>query len=122
MNLTLTTLCENTAGRYGFAAEWGLSILIQADGMNILFDTGWSLAAVRNADTLGIDLNTVDKIVLSHGHADHTGGLLEVLKRTGPKEVIAHPALWEQKYTKRARQDVWNSKAIRQRIQGNPTK
>jgi len=102
MDLTLTTLCENTAGRYGFMAEWGLSILVQADGMNVLFDTGANYAAVRNADKLGVDLRAVDKIVLSHAHADHTGGLREVLMRTGPKEVIAHPAIWELKYTKRA--------------------
>lgn len=101
MNLTLTTLCENTAGRPGFMAEWGLSILVKADGMNVLFDTGANFAAVRNADKLGVDLRAVDTIVLSHAHADHTGGLREVLKRTGPKEIIAHPAIWESKYTKR---------------------
>jgi len=53
MNLSLTTLCENTAGRYGFMTEWGLSILVQADGMNVLFDTGWNMAAVRNAINSG---------------------------------------------------------------------
>jgi len=101
MNVTLTTLCENTAGKPGFMAEWGLSILVQADGVNVLFDTGGYFAAVRNADKLGIDLRAIDKIVLSHGHADHTGGLRDVLMRTGPREVIAHPAIWELKYTKR---------------------
>jgi 7,8-dihydropterin-6-yl-methyl-4-(beta-D-ribofuranosyl)aminobenzene 5'-phosphate synthase len=102
MNITLTTLCENTAGKPGFMAEWGLSILIQTDSANVLFDTGGNFAAVRNADKLGVDLRAVDKIVLSHSHADHTGGLREVLRRTGPKEIIAHPAIWELKYTKRA--------------------
>ena len=102
MKISLTTLCENTAGKPGFMAEWGLSILVQADGMNVLFDTGGNFAAVRNADKLGVDLRAVDKIVLSHAHADHTGGLREVLMSTGPKEIIAHPAIWEPKYTKRA--------------------
>ena len=102
MNVTLTTLCENTAGKPGFMAEWGLSILVQTDSTNVLFDTGGSFAAVRNADKLGVDLRAVDAIVLSHAHADHTGGLREVLRRTGPKEIIAHPAIWELKYTKRA--------------------
>jgi 7,8-dihydropterin-6-yl-methyl-4-(beta-D-ribofuranosyl)aminobenzene 5'-phosphate synthase len=102
MNVTLTTLCENTAGKPGFIAEWGLSILIQTDSANVLFDTGGSFAAVRNADKLGVDLRAVDAIVLSHAHADHTGGLREVLRRAGPKMIIAHPAIWELKYTKRA--------------------
>lgn len=101
MPVKLTTLCENTASKPGFIAEWGLSILVQIDNLSVLFDTGGSFAAVRNADKLGIDLSAIDKILLSHGHADHTGGLREVLRRTGEKEVIAHPAIWEAKYTKR---------------------
>ena len=101
MQVTLTTLCENTASKAGFMAEWGLSILVQVDNSKVLFDTGASFASVRNADKLGIDLATIDKIVLSHGHTDHTGGLREVLRRTGEKEIIAHPAIWDAKYVKR---------------------
>lgn len=101
MQVTLTTLCENTASKAGFMAEWGLSILVQVDNLKVLFDTGASFASVRNADKLGIDLATIDKIVLSHGHTDHTGGLREVLRRTGEKEIIAHPAIWDAKYVKR---------------------
>lgn len=105
MDLALTTLCENTAGKPGLMAEWGLSILVQVDSVNVLFDTGGNFAAVRNADKLGVDLRAVDAIVLSHAHADHTGGLREVLMRSGPKEIIAHPAIWELKYVKRAYED-----------------
>ena len=82
MEIKITTLSENTAN-YGFLAEWGLSILVEADGMRILMDTGLSFSAVHNAQLMGIDLSTVDRIVLSHGHADHTGGLREVLKIEG---------------------------------------
>ena len=53
MNITLTTLCDNTVGKPEFMAEWVLSILVQANGMNILFDTGWNMAAVRNAINSG---------------------------------------------------------------------
>jgi len=80
MEIRITTLSENTAG-YGFLAEWGLSILVEADGLRILMDTGLSFSAVHNAQLMGIDLATIDRIVLSHGHADHTGGLREVLRR-----------------------------------------
>jgi 7,8-dihydropterin-6-yl-methyl-4-(beta-D-ribofuranosyl)aminobenzene 5'-phosphate synthase len=69
-----------------------------ADGKKILFDTGGGVAAVHNADLMGIDFSTVDRIVLSHGHYDHTGGLMEVIKRSGPKEIIAHPDVWSRKY------------------------
>jgi 7,8-dihydropterin-6-yl-methyl-4-(beta-D-ribofuranosyl)aminobenzene 5'-phosphate synthase len=71
------------------------------DGLRILVDTGLSFSAVRNAQLMGIDLSTVDRIVLSHGHADHTGGLREVLKIKGEVEVIAHPDIWAAKYTRR---------------------
>ena len=97
MEIQITTLSENTAN-IGFLAEWGLSILVEADGQKVLFDTGRSFSTVHNAQLLGLDLSAVDRIVLSHGHQDHTGGLYEVLRRAGQKEVIAHPAIWEKKY------------------------
>jgi 7,8-dihydropterin-6-yl-methyl-4-(beta-D-ribofuranosyl)aminobenzene 5'-phosphate synthase len=100
MEIKITTLAENTAD-LGFLAEWGLSMFIEADGVKVLFDTGAGIAAVHNAQLLGIDLETVDKIVISHGHRDHTGGLREVLMRVKkPVEVIAHPDIWAPKYTK----------------------
>ncbi len=100
MEIKITTLSENTA-TYGFLAEWGLSILIEVDGLRILMDTGLSFSAVHNAQLMGIDLSTIDRIVLSHGHADHTGGLREVLKIKGAVDIIAHPNVWTSKYTRR---------------------
>lgn len=97
MEIKITTLSENTAGPGGLA-EWGLSMLVEADGQKILFDTGGGIAAVHNAELMKVDLATVDRMVLSHGHYDHTGGLLEVLRRAGRKEIIAHPDVWARKY------------------------
>ncbi len=100
MEVRITTLSENTAS-YGFLAEWGLSIFVEVDGLRILVDTGLSYSAVHNAQLLGIDLSTIDRVVLSHGHADHTGGLREILKIKGGVEVIAHPDIWTPKYVQR---------------------
>jgi 7,8-dihydropterin-6-yl-methyl-4-(beta-D-ribofuranosyl)aminobenzene 5'-phosphate synthase len=98
MEIKITTLSENTAD-LGCLAEWGLSMLIEADGQKILFDTGAGIAALHNAQLLDIDLAAVDKIILSHGHHDHTGGLRDILKVMGKKvEVIAHPDIWASKY------------------------
>jgi len=105
MQIRLATLSENTAN-YGYLAEWGLSILVEADGMRILVDTGLSFSAVHNAQLMGIDLATIDRIVISHGHVDHIGGLCEVLKIRGGVEVIAHPDIWGSKYTRRDGQTV----------------
>lgn len=102
MEIRITTLSENTAN-HGFLAEWGLSILVEVDGLKILVDAGLSFSAVHNAQLLGIDLSSIDRIVLSHGHGDHTGGLREVLRRRRDGvEVIGHPELWSAKYTRRS--------------------
>jgi 7,8-dihydropterin-6-yl-methyl-4-(beta-D-ribofuranosyl)aminobenzene 5'-phosphate synthase len=101
LKIRLTTLSENSAGRPGFCAEWGLSFFIEADRRTILFDTGAGKAALHNADRLGIEFPAATPIVLSHGHADHTGGLEAALQRIGKTTVIAHPAIWERKFTRR---------------------
>lgn len=105
MKVKITTLSEDTAN-HGFLAEWGLSVLVEADGVRVLLDTGLSFSAVHNAQLMGIDLSTIDCIVLSHGHADHTGGLRDVLKIKGEVEVIAHPDIWSTKYVQRHQQTV----------------
>ena len=97
MEIKITTLSENTAGK-DYPGEWGLSMLVEADGKRILFDTGAGFAAVHNAHLMGIDLASVDRIVISHGHLDHTGGLREVLKLAGKQEIVAHPDIWALKY------------------------
>ena len=98
MTVRITTLSENTA-QLGLLAEWGLSILVETDNCKVLLDTGMSFSVVHNAQLLGVDLSSIDAIVLSHAHGDHTGGLRDVL-RVVRKEipVIAHPDIWVPKY------------------------
>jgi len=108
MEIKITTLSENTAN-HGFIAEWGLSILVEVDGTRILMDTGWGFSAVYNAQLMGIDFDTIDMIVLSHGHRDHTGGLRDILRRRqAPVNVIAHPDIWASKYTRSDKRDEFS--------------
>ena len=100
MEIKITTLSENSANRGGFISEWGLSILIDTGDLRILMDTGASFSAVHNAQLLNIDLSSIDKIVISHGHYDHTGGIREVLMRAGAKDIIGHPDIFSPKYGK----------------------
>src|SRR3972149_8991868 len=103
MKINITTLAENTA-EIGYLAEWGLSMFIQVDGLNVLFDTGAGNAAVHNAQLFGIALATVDKIVLGPPPRDHPGGLREVLTRMNKNvEIIAHPDIWAAKYSRRGK-------------------
>ncbi|MBN2404254.1 MAG: MBL fold metallo-hydrolase, partial [Coriobacteriia bacterium] len=106
-DVRLVTLVENTSPNRGLLGEHGLSILVQANGFNVLVDTGAGPHAVgRNAAALGVCLQDVDRIVLSHGHYDHTGGLAEVLSVIRKEvDIIAHPAVWEQKGSSRAPDD-----------------
>lgn len=97
MKIKITTLSENTATA-DCVAEWGLSMLVEADARKILFDTGAGTAAMLNATSMGIDLSDIHCIVLSHGHFDHTGGLYKAIQRTGPKPIIGHPDIWSSKY------------------------
>ena len=104
MAVTITTLTENTSGSPDIIAEWGQSLFIDAYGEKILFDTGPSGLMLKNAGKLGIDLGSVKKIVLSHGHYDHTGGLKEVLIKMrelgghDEVEIIGHPDIFGPKY------------------------
>lgn len=66
-----TMLAEEGVG------EWGFAAYVEADGHRLLFDTGARPRTVlENARELGVDLAGIDEVVLSHNHADHTGGLL----------------------------------------------
>ncbi len=100
MTIQITTLSENTAsGPSELLGEWGFSVLVETEAANILLDTGHGVAATYNADIIGVDINRVDKMVLSHGHHDHTGGLREVLRRMKKDiEITAHPDIWADKY------------------------
>ena len=72
-------------------SEHGLSIFIEYNGTRILCDTGASSAFIENAAALGINLQQTDLCVISHGHSDHTGGLLTLLEHLKQPEHSEHP-------------------------------
>ena len=84
-------------------AEHGFSALITVtageSARSVLFDFGFSeQGSAINADALGLDLSTVETLVLSHGHMDHFGGLLPLFERIGKKdiELVLHPSAFRQ--------------------------
>lgn len=99
--MRIWVLSDNTAAPPVFEAEHGLSLLLEVEGKRFLLDTGQGEVARRNADRLGLDLRSVEAVVLSHGHYDHTAGLPFLLQRTGPKRVICHPNAFDSKYYQR---------------------
>ena len=105
MKATLTVLVENTTKRPRLIAEHGLSLLVEAEGKCLLFDTGQGRTLLPNAEELEVDLSCLDRIVLSHGHFDHTGGLLGLLGHIAGCEVLAHADALEPKYSVRGGQE-----------------
>lgn len=101
-SVRITVLVENTAGQRCLLAEHGLSFLIESDAQRILFDTGQGLALRHNTDQLAADLKTVEAVVLSHGHYDHTGGLPVALTAMSRPRVYACREAFLPKYTRHA--------------------
>ena len=98
--VTLTVLVENTVCRQYLKAEHGLSFWVETEEGNLLWDTGQTVLLVNNAQKLGIPLQSTTHIALSHGHYDHTGGLLQVLIMAPHAHVYGHPDLFVQRFIK----------------------
>lgn len=80
--MRVSVLVENNRleGHKDLSPEFGLSLHIENNGHNILFDTGTSGVFADNAEKMGIDIRAVDVAVLSHHHFDHGGGLARFLE------------------------------------------
>ena len=78
-------------------AEHGFSLLVRAysgdEVQSVLLDTGASKTCLfHNAELLEINLEEIETVVVSHGHFDHFGGLIDFLKSSNkPREVVLHP-------------------------------
>lgn len=106
-NLRIDILVENSTFKKNFYAEHGLSILINAETEDdkkylLLFDTGASgKPLINNLNIISKDITNLDGIILSHGHYDHTGGLIEVFKLLDKKiPIFLHPDALNSKYSK----------------------
>jgi 7,8-dihydropterin-6-yl-methyl-4-(beta-D-ribofuranosyl)aminobenzene 5'-phosphate synthase len=101
----LTILVEDSDGQPNLVAKHGLSVLIEtasADSKSrILMDTGPAPdVALHNANMMKLDIRSLNAIVISHGHYDHTGGLIQILKNIGrPTLVVAHPLAFAPKFS-----------------------
>lgn len=73
--MKITSILENTKQDNKLTAKHGLSLYIETEQMNIIFDTGPDNSYIKNAKAMGIDLSKAHTVVISHGHSDHIGGL-----------------------------------------------
>ncbi|MGX7024833.1 MBL fold metallo-hydrolase [Vagococcus hydrophili] len=73
--IKISMLLDNKKGLQHLKSSHGLSIYIEFNEIKLLMDTGPNKNFLTNAETLGINLDNLDGIILSHGHSDHVGGL-----------------------------------------------
>ena len=89
--LRLTVIYDNLPYEEGVEPDWGFSCLIDTGRKKILFDTGKdSDILFSNANKLGVQLEDVDAIIISHLHKDHAGGLFPMLD-IQPKAIVYLP-------------------------------
>ena len=85
-------------------AEHGYSLLVSVTSGertgSILYDGGLSRAGLtHNLDVLGVSIADLRAITLSHGHADHHGGLEGLIRRVGRRNLplLLHPDAWRNR-------------------------
>lgn len=97
--IRVTTLIENSMGEHlALKNEHGQSFCIETPEHTILFDTGQSDQFIHNAKRLRIDLSKIEFVVLSHGHYDHSGGLLDLVALTKQFELVVGKGFFLEKY------------------------
>ncbi len=86
--ITVKALIENTAFQPDVHSEHGISFYIHSEKEPVIFDTGQTGAFIDNAQYFGTPLDSIDKVVISHGHYDHTGGLQNFLNHNPKAKVF----------------------------------
>ncbi len=65
--MRMANLVENELGDTGCESAHGLSFYIETENHKLLFDTSPSEVLIRNAQKLGVDLTSIDIVILSYG-------------------------------------------------------
>ena len=98
--MKLIVLVDNNTyiDQYYFG-EPAVSYYIEDEESRLLLDVGYSDLFIRNANALGVDLDSVTTIAISHGHDDHTRGLKYYFERKHNSNIsiIAHPDAFNEK-------------------------
>lgn len=100
--MRIVTLMENCGSENkALVYEHGLSFYLEQGGFRLLFDCGPDQAAVQNARRLGISLNGLSAVVLSHNHYDHAAGYRDLIESgIDCKMLWTGAGFFERKYAK----------------------
>lgn len=97
MEVTVTILVENSTPAPGVYGEYGFAALVNAGDRRFLFDTGSAGALFANAAALGVELDQIEDVIISHGHFDHTGAMTNLIALGGVKRIHAHPDIFSHR-------------------------
>ena len=97
--MRIVNLVEDTDAENDCLCEHGLSYYVETERHRSLVDTGASDMFMRNAKTLGINMNRVDTLILTHGHYDHAGGILPFADRNFEAKIFIHRAAAGEYYS-----------------------
>ena len=92
--MKLTVLVDNnTQIDHYLYGEPAVAYYLEDEGVRLLWDTGYSHLVRTNAELLGISLDALDAVAISHGHCDHTGGLQTLIEHydLSHTQLAAHP-------------------------------
>ena len=99
--MKILNLIENTEGIPGCLIEHGLCFYVETEKHRLLMDLGPSASVLENAVRLGVDLKTVDTVILSHGHDDHGGGILPFAKLNPNAKIYLQESAFGEYYAAR---------------------
>jgi 7,8-dihydropterin-6-yl-methyl-4-(beta-D-ribofuranosyl)aminobenzene 5'-phosphate synthase len=99
--LTITVVYDSQSCREGLEVGWGFSAVVSGAQKTILFDTGRDASVLDNMQKLAIEPDTIDVVVLSHIHSDHTGGL-DAFVEKNQRVVVYLPEALPAEFKKRA--------------------
>jgi len=101
--MTMTILYDNHPYDHRLKTAWGLSCLIEFERNTILFDTGGDgRTLLENMKILNKDPKTINTIILSHIHRDHTGGLGSLLREKSNAKIVV-PESFHQEFDRAAK-------------------
>ncbi|MGE4300609.1 MAG: MBL fold metallo-hydrolase [Victivallaceae bacterium] len=106
MKRSRITVVVDNASAPPLAKEFGLSLLVEISGDTVLFDTGAGNALPVNFEHLCPEPGRIGKVVLSHGHYDHTGGLSWAMPRLPKAELYLAPGIFKRRFSRHGEGDI----------------
>ena len=99
--MRIQNLIEDTQGENNCLYEHGLSFYVETEKHKLLVDAGASEKFLENAKRLNIDLEQIDTVILSHGHYDHSGGIIPFTAFNPEAKIYIHKNAADDYYSEK---------------------